>query len=85
MVIIHPRLILLMAALLAALFLLVKRYDPRSPHGRALQCCTLGLALLLAWNALPLPRIGMNLLAAWTAGALGLPGVGLLAVLAKLP
>lgn len=85
MVVVHPRLILLLAGVSLLLLLFALRFDPARPHARVLRSCTAGLLLLLVWNALPLPHLGGNPLSAYTAGALGLPGLGLLAVLARLP
>lgn len=85
MLVVYPRLILVMAGAGCAVLLFALGYDPQRPRGKVLRCCIWGLGLLVAWNALPLPRLGVNPLSALTAGALGLPGLGLLAVLARLP
>lgn len=85
MVVVHPRLILLLAAVSLLLLLFALRFDPARPHARVLRSCTAGFLLLLLWNALPLSHLGVNPLSAYTAGALGLPGLGLLTVLARLP
>ena len=84
MVVIEPRLLVLMGGLLGALFLLVARYDPARPYARALRSLVAGLFLLLAWNALSLPRLGVSPLSAWAAGTLGLPGLMMLTVLSRL-
>ena len=81
MVVIEPRLLVLMGGLLGALFLLVARYDPARPYARALRSLVAGLFLLMAWNALSLPRLGINPLSMWLTGSLGLPGLLLMAVL----
>ena len=85
MVMIEPRLLVLMGGLLGALFLLVARYDPARPYARALRSLVAGLFLLMAWNALSLPRLGINPLSMWLTGSLGLPGLLLMAVLNRLP
>ena len=85
MVMIEPRLLVLMGGLLGALFLLVARYDPARPYARALRSLVAGLFLLLAWNALSLPKLGINPLSMWLTGSLGLPGLLLMAVLNRLP
>lgn len=85
MVVIEPRLLVLMGGLLGALFLLVARYDPARPYARALRSLVAGLFLLMAWNALSLPRLGINPLSMWLTGSLGLPGLLLMAVLNRLP
>ena len=85
MVVIEPRLLVLMGGLLGALFLLVARYDPARPYARALRSLVAGLFLLLAWNALSLPKLGINPLSMWLTGSLGLPGLLLMAVLNRLP
>ena len=85
MVMIDPRLLVLMGGLLGALFLLVARYDPARPYARALRSLVAGLFLLMAWNALSLPRLGINPLSMWLTGSLGLPGLLLMAVLNRLP
>lgn len=85
MVVIEPRLLVLMGGLLGALFLLVARYDPSRPYARALRSLVTGLFLLMAWNALSLPRLGINPLSMWLTGSLGLPGLLLMAVLNRLP
>ena len=84
MVMIEPRLLVLMGGLLGALFLLVARYDPARPYARALRSLVAGLFLLMAWNALSLPRLGINPLSMWLTGSLGLPGLLLMAVLNAL-
>lgn len=84
MVVVYPRLVLALAALVLVLFLLALRYDPVRPAAKALRHGVVGLALLLVWNAAFTPRLGINPLSAWLAGALQLPGLGLLAVLAQL-
>lgn len=84
MVVIEPRLLVLMGGLLGALFLLVARYDPARPYARALRSLVAGLFLLLAWNALSLPKLGINPLSMWLTGSLGLPGLLLMAVLNAL-
>lgn len=84
MVVIEPRLLVLMGGLLGALFLLVARYDPARPYARALRSLVAGLFLLMAWNALSLPRLGVNPLSMWLTGSLGLPGLLLMAVLNAL-
>lgn len=84
MVVIEPRLLVLMGGLLGALFLLVARYDPARPYARALRSLVAGLFLLMAWNALSLPRLGINPLSMWLTGSLGLPGLLLMAVLNAL-
>ena len=84
MVMIEPRLLVLMGGLLGALFLLVARYDPARPYARALRSLVAGLFLLMAWNALSLPRLGVNPLSMWLTGSLGLPGLLLMAVLNAL-
>ena len=84
MVMIDPRLLVLMGGLLGALFLLVARYDPARPYARALRSLVAGLFLLMAWNALSLPRLGINPLSMWLTGSLGLPGLLLMAVLNAL-
>ena len=81
MVVIEPRLLVLMGGLLGALFLLVARYDPARPYARALRSLVAGLFLLMAWNALSLPKLGINPLSMWLTGSLGLPGLLLMAVL----
>ena len=85
MVVIEPRLLVLMGGLLGALFLLVARYDPARPYARALRSLVAGLFLLMAWNALSLPRLGINPLSMWLTGSLGLPGLLLMAVLNRIP
>lgn len=85
MVHVYPRLILFVALVGLFVLLLAFRFDPTRPHARLMRRCTLGLMVLLAWNALPLPHLGVNPLSAWLTGALGAPGLGLLAVLAQLP
>lgn len=85
MVTVYPRLILLFAGIFIVLCFLALHFDPRRPHARILRHCVAGLALLLVWNALPLPHLGVNPLSAWITGALGLPGLGLMAVLSQLP
>lgn len=85
MVVIEPRLLVLMGGLLGALFLLVARYDPARPYARALRSLVAGLFLLMAWNALSLPRLGVNPLSMWLTGSLGLPGLLLMAVLNRIP
>jgi len=85
MVVLHPRLVLLWAGIGLMVFGLAMAYDPQRAHARWLRHCAWGLALLLLWNALPLPHVGVNPLSAWLAGALGAPGLALLAVLARLP
>ena len=85
MVVIEPRLLVLMGGLLGALFLLVARYDPARPYARALRSLVAGLFLLLAWNALSLPKLGINPLSMWLTGSLGLPGLLLMAVLNRIP
>ncbi len=85
MVVIEPRLLVLMGGLLGALFLLVARYDPARPYARALRSLVAGLFLLMAWNALSLPKLGINPLSMWLTGSLGLPGLLLMAVLNRLP
>ena len=84
MVMIEPRLLVLMGGLLGALFLLVARYDPARPYARALRSLVAGLFLLMAWNALSLPKLGINPLSMWLTGSLGLPGLLLMAVLNAL-
>ena len=84
MVVIELRLLALMGGLLGALFLLVARYDPSRPYARALRSLVAGLFLLMAWNALSLPRLGVNPLSMWLTGSLGLPGLLLMAVLNAL-
>ena len=84
MVVIEPRLLVLLGGLLGALFLLVARYDPARPYARALRSLVIGLFLLMAWNALSLPRLGVNPLSMWLTGSLGLPGLLLMAVLNAL-
>ena len=84
MVIIYPRLLALMGGLVGTLLVLVPRYDPARPYARALRSLVAGLFLLLAWNALNLPRLGVNPLSAWITGALGLPGLLMLTVLSRL-
>lgn len=84
MVVIEPRLLVLMGGLLGALFLLVARYDPARPYARALRSLVAGLFLLMAWNALSLPKLGINPLSMWLTGSLGLPGLLLMAVLNAL-
>ena len=84
MVVIEPRLLVLMGGLLGALFLLVARYDPARPYARALRSLVAGLFLLMAWNALSLPKLGINTLSMWLTGSLGLPGLLLMAVLNAL-
>ena len=84
MVVVYPRLVLALAALVLVLFLLALRYDPAQPVARALHHGVWGLALLLVWNAVFTPHLGINPLSVWLAGALQLPGLGLLAVLAQL-
>lgn len=85
MVVIEPRLLVLMGGLLGALFLLVARYDPARPYARALRSLVAGLFLLMAWNALSLPKLGINPLSMWLTGSLGLPGLLLIAVLNRIP
>lgn len=85
MVVIEPRLLVLMGGLLGALFLLVARYDPARPYARALRSLVAGLFLLMAWNALSLPKLGINPLSMWLTGSLGLPGLLLMAVLNRIP
>lgn len=84
MVVVYPRLVIALAALVLVLFLLALRYDPVQPAAKALRHGVWGLALLLVWNAAFTPPLGINPLSAWLAGALQLPGLGLLAVLAQL-
>ena len=84
MVMIEPRLLVLMGGLLGALFLLVARYDPARPYARALRSLVAGLFLLMAWNALSLPKLRINPLSMWLTGSLGLPGLLLMAVLNAL-
>lgn len=84
MVIIYPRLLALMGGLVGTLLVLVTRYDPARPYARALRSLVAGLFLLLAWNALSLPRLGVSPLSAWAAGTLGLPGLMMLTVLSRL-
>ena len=81
MVIIYPRLLALMGGLVGTLLVLVTRYDPARPYARALRSLVAGLFLLMAWNALSLPRLGINPLSMWLTGSLGLPGLLLMAVL----
>ena len=84
MVIIYPRLLALMGGLVGTLLVLVTRYDPARPYARALRSLVTGLFLLMAWNALSLPRLGVNPLSMWLTGSLGLPGLLLMAVLNAL-
>ena len=84
MVIIYPRLLALMGGLVGTLLVLVTLYDPARPYARALRSLVAGLFLLLAWNALSLPRLGVSPLSAWAAGTLGLPGLMMLTVLSRL-
>lgn len=85
MVVVYPRLIIVMAAILGVLFFLALHYDPARPAAKVLRQGVAGLALVLLWNALPILPLGVNPLSAWLAGALGLPGIGLLSVLSQLP
>ena len=84
MVVIELRLLAIMGGLLGTLFLLVARYDPARPYARALRSLVAGLFLLMAWNALSLPKLGINPLSMWLTGSLGLPGLLLMAVLNAL-
>lgn len=78
MVVIHPRLMALLAVAAGATFALAMGYDPQRRSGRLMQHALRGLALLVAWNLAGLPHVGVNPLSAVTAGVLGLPGVGAL-------
>lgn len=85
MVQVNLRLIALLSAIAAALYLLSRFYRPDTPAGRAMERLLLGLALLLCWNgAFSAHRLGINLLSMYTAGTLGLPGACLLLALKLL-
>lgn len=80
----NPRLLLTLCLCAFALYLLCQRFDPQRLHGRILEQCVTGAALLTLWNLIVPFHLGANPLSAWLTGALGLPGIGLLAVLKLL-
>ena len=85
MVQVNLRLMLLLAAIGAALYVLSRFYRPNTWAARTLERLLLGLALLLCWNGVfSVQHLGVNLLYMYTAGALGLPGACLLLVLRLL-
>ena len=73
-----------LAALVAALWPLARRYDPGKRSGRVIAQMLTGFLLLTLWNAMAAPQVGVNPLSAWLTGALGLPGVGLTVLLNML-
>lgn len=75
------RVILLFAAVVAALWLFARRYDPQKPAAHVLAPMLAGFLLLTVWNAFASAPVGVNPLSAWLTGALGLPGVGLTVLL----
>lgn len=81
MVVPDLRIIGFLAAVVAALWLLSRRYDPQKPSGRVVRQALTGFLLLTVWNAVATPQLGINPLSAWLTGALGLPGVGLTVLL----
>ena len=84
MVVPDLRLIGFMAAVVAAAWLLSRRYDPQKRSGRIVTQLLTGFLLLTVWNAVASPQVGVNPLSAWLTGALGLPGVGLTVLLNML-
>lgn len=85
MVQVNLRLMLLLAAIGAALYVFSRFYRPNTWAARTLERLLLGLALLLCWNGVfSVQHLGVNLLSMYTAGALGLPGACLLLVLRLL-
>ncbi len=81
MVVIHPRLIALLALVALAFFLLALRYDPQKPLWKLFGRLMAGTALLMGWNLLFTPDAGVNPLSALITGFLGLPGAVLMALL----
>ena len=73
-----------LAAVVAALWLCARRYDPEKRSGRVIAQMLAGFLLLTLWNAMAAPQVGVNPLSAWLTGALGLPGVGLTVLLNML-
>ena len=84
MVVPDLRIIVFLAAAIAALWGLSRRYDPQKPSGRVIAQILTGFLLLSVWNAVAAPEVGVNPLSAWLTGALGLPGVGLTVLLNML-
>ena len=68
-------------AVVAGLWLLSRRYDPRKRSSRVISQVLAGFLLLALWNAVAAPQVGVNPLSTWLTGALGLPGVGLTVLL----
>ena len=81
MVVPNLRLLGFLVAVVAALWWLSRRYDPRKPTCRVIEQLLTGFLLLTVWNALAAPQVGVNPLSAWLTGTLGLPGVGLTVLL----
>ena len=81
MVVPNLRLLGFLVAVVAALWWLSRRYDPRKPSGRVIEQFLTGFLLLTVWNAVTSLEVGVNPLSAWLTGALGLPGVGLAVLL----
>ncbi len=85
MVQVNLRLVALLAAVAAALYLLSRFYRPDTLAARTMERLLLGLALLLCWNgAFSAQRLGVNLFSMYAAGSLGLPGACMLLVLQLL-
>ena len=81
MVVINPRLIVVLALIALAFFLLALRYDPQRPLAKLFGRLMAGTALLMGWNLLMTPSAGLNPLSALITGFLGLPGAVLMALL----
>lgn len=81
MVVPDLRIIVFLAAVIAALWTLSRQYDPQKRSGRVIAQVLTGFLLLTAWNALAAPQVGVNPISAWLTGTLGLPGVGLTVLL----
>lgn len=81
MVVPDLKIIGLLTAVIAALWMLSLRYDPQKRSGRILRQILTGFLLLVCWNAVAAQQVGVNPLSAWLTGALGLPGVGLTVLL----
>ena len=79
MVQVNPRLIALVAGVMAGLLPLIRRYDPMQPASHLLNCVTAGILALSLWNLLPVMHLGINPLSAAVTGWLGAPGIALLA------
>ena len=84
MVTVKPGLILLLAFIMALLWMLGRVWNPQHPAAKACERLLAGVTGLAAWNMIAAPlqlSLGINALSAAVTGWLGLPGIALLTLL----